>query len=583
MHSYPSPLCSGALLLLWLLLPQAAQGADRPAGPPVTRSEVIAQRGMAATSHPLATQIAIDILKRGGSAVDAAIAANAALGLMEPTGNGIGGDLFAIVWDAGSSRLHGLNASGRAPLALSLAELREKSGGALIPAIGPLPITVPGCIDGWAELHRRFGKLPLAELLAPAIRYARDGFPVTEVIAYYWQRGGERLKDQPNFAATYLRAGGAPKTGDVFRNPDLADTLQAVAQDGRDAFYRGRLTQRMDAFFRESGCFLRAEDFARHASDWVDPISTTYRGYEVWELPPNGQGVVALEMLNILEDFDLRRMGHNSADYLHTLIEAKKLAFADRAAYLGAPETAAGLAARLLQKDFAAQRRRLIDPRRAAERIAPGTLEGAPLHSTAQPPASARDTIYLTVADERGNMVSLIQSNYAGFGSGLVPTGLGFCLQNRGCQFSLQADHPNTYAPGKRPFHTIIPAFVTRQGRPWLSFGVMGGDMQPQGHVQILCNLIDFGMSLQQAGDASRFYHTDSAEPTGAAEDPPGGTLGLESGISPEVRAELARRGHRLGETPGAFGGYQAILLDAQRGVYIGASESRKDGCAMGY
>lgn len=548
-----------------------ALAGDRITGPAIaTRSEVIARHGMACTSQPLATQVAIDILKKGGSAVDAAIAANACLGLMEPTGNGIGGDLFAIVWDAKTQKLHGLNASGRSPYGLTLEELNAQ-GITTIPKFGPLPITVPGCVDGWFELHARFGKLPMSEVLAPAIAYAKEGFPVSELIAYYWARGGNLLKQYPNFATTYLPDGKAPKKGDIFRNPDLARTLEALATGGRDAFYRGELMRTMVSFCERNDCYLRERDFAEHTSTWVEPVSVTYRGYEVWELPPNGQGIAALQMLNILEGFDLRLMSHNSAEYLHTLIETKKLVFEDRARYYADPEFAQIPLTRLLSKEYAAERRKLIDPARAATSLPAGDAALA-----------QGDTIYLTVADEERNMVSLIQSNYRGFGSGLVPDGLGFCFQDRGELFSLQEGHPNVYAPHKRPFHTIIPGFVTKGGRPWLSFGVMGGDMQPQGHVQVLCNLIDFGMNVQEAGDAARFHHAGSSEPTGEVMSD-GGWVGLETGVPQAVWKELERRGHRVRREQDGYGGYQAILYDAERDIYIGASESRKDGQAGGY
>jgi gamma-glutamyltranspeptidase/glutathione hydrolase len=535
-----------------------------------TRSEVIARYGMAATSHPLATQIALDTLKRGGSAVDAAIAANAALGLMEPVGSGIGGDLFAIVWDAKTRKLYGLNASGRSPYGLTLERLRSE-GRQSIPLVGPLPVSVPGCVDGWFELHKRFGRLPMQQILAPAIGYAHQGFPVTELIAYYWDRGLRALKDQPNFAETFAPGGEAPRKGQIFRNPDLARTLEKIAVGGRDAFYKGELAEVMDAFCRREGCFLRLRDLAEHTSTWVEPLSTNYRGYDVWELPPNGQGIAVLQMLNILEGFDLRAMGHNSAAYLHHHVEAKKLAYEDRAKFYADPEFSDIPVAELISKEYARRRRELINPTRAARRVAAG-----------DPRLERGDTVYLTVADNDRNMVSLIQSNYAGFGSGLVPDGLGFVLQNRGALFTLEEGRFNTYAPHKRPFHTIIPGFVTRNGKPWLSFGVMGGAMQPQGHVQILCNLIDFGMNLQEAGDAPRYRHMGSSQPTGEVMTG-GGELALESGIDVETKRELARMGHRLRFVSGGFGGYQAILYDAEHGVYIGASESRKDGQAAGY
>ncbi len=551
--------------------PNRAAGGDRVTGKAfATRSEVIAREAMAATSQPLATQIALDILKQGGSAVDAAIAANAALGLMEPTGSGIGGDLFAIVWDAKTKKLYGLNASGRSPKSLTRAHFVEQ-GMTRIPNFGPLPVSVPGCVDGWYELHGKFGKLPMKDILAPTIRYAREGFPVSELIAYYWGRGGRFLSSYPGFAETFLRGGKAPAKGDIFKNPGLADTLAQIAEGGRDAFYKGAIAERIDAFCRRVDCFLRKGDLAAHTSEWIDPVSTNYRGYDVWELPPNGQGIAALQMLNVLEAFDLKAMGHNSTAYLHHLVEAKKLAYEDRARFYADLAFAHVPVAALISKDYAKERRALLDPARAQRRIAPGT-----------PRPQAGDTIYLTVADKDRNMVSLIQSNYRGFGSGLCPDGLGFCLQDRGALFSLEEGHANVYAPGKRPFHTIIPAFVTKDGKPWLSFGVMGGDMQPQGHVQILCNVIDFGMNLQEAGDAARFHHTGSSSPTGALMTD-GGVLHLESEIPMEVRRALARLGHRLKFASGPFGGYQAIGYDTERDVYVGASESRKDGQAAGY
>lgn len=591
----------GLLVAATLPVAVAAQGPDRITGRAfATRSEVIAQHGMACTSQPLATQIALDILKAGGSAVDAAIAANAALGLMEPTGCGIGGDLFAIVWDAKTQKLYGLNASGRSPYGLSREALIElakasppesravRSAELTIPSFGPLPVTVPGAVDGWAELHARFGRLPLATVLAPAVRYARDGFPVSELVAYYWVFGA-RLKDYPGFAATFLPGGRAPGKGAIFRNPGLAETLETIGAGGRDAFYKGELAEAMDAFCRRVGCFLRKKDFEDHTSTWLDPVSTSYRGYDVWQLGPNTQGLAVLQMLNILEGFDLRSMGHNSAAFLHHSIEAKKVVYEDRARYYADPAFATLPIERLISKEYAAERRKLIRPDRAARTIAPGALTTSSLDPrysrlAARADAALRDgdTVYLTVADKDRNMVSLIQSNYRGFGSGLCPDGLGFCLQDRGELFSLDADHANVYEPHKRPFHTIIPGFVTQDGRPWLSFGVMGGDMQPQGHVQVLVNLIDFGMNVQEAGDASRWYHTGSSEPTGQTMAD-GGTVSLESGIAPEAVRTLMQMGHAIKPQIGPYGGYQAIRYDAENDVYVGASESRKDGQAAGY
>lgn len=554
---------------------EGGYAGPRPSGSLVpTRSEVIATHGMAATSHPLVSQVALDILKRGGTAVDAAIAANAAIGLMEPTGSGVGGDLFAIVWDAKTKKLFGLNGSGRSPRSLTLAKLREelrKLGADHIPPRGPLPVSVPGAVDGWFELHGRFGKLPMQELLQPAIDYARNGFPVTEVIAEGWARNAALLKEYPNFAATYMPNGRAPAKGEIFRNPLLADTLSAIAQGGRDAFYKGDIAQRIEKYFRANGGYLTAADLAAHHSEWVEPVSTNYRGYDVWELPPNTQGVAALQMLNILEGYDLKKMGFGSADYLHVFVEAKKLAFEDRARYYADPEYAKIPLKGLLSKDYAAKRRALIRLDRAAKEYAadPRALEQG-------------DTIYMTVADGDGNMVSLIQSNYRGMGSGMTPDGCGFILQDRGELFALEDGHPNVYAPGKRPFHTIIPAFITRDGKPWMSFGVMGGAMQPQGHVQIVVNLIDFGMNLQEAGDAPRARHDGSSEPTGEVMKD-GGVVVLEQGAKPEVVKALQARGHKVTVTnDGDFGGYQAIMRNAE-GVYFGASESRKDGAAQGY
>jgi gamma-glutamyltranspeptidase/glutathione hydrolase len=560
-----------AALLLAAMASVTATGFDRHTGEPfASRSEVIAPHGLAATSQPLATQIALDVLKAGGSAVDAAIAANAALGLMEPTGCGIGGDLFAIVWDAEKQELTGLNASGRSPKSITLEHFREQ-GLDEIPYLGPLPVSVPGAVDGWFELHARYGRLPIKEILAPAIRYAREGFPVSELIAYYWQANVETRKDFPGFAETFMPGGRAPRKGEVFRNPRLADTYEKIAEGGRDAFYRGEIARVIDAYMTEQGGFLRYEDLASHRSEWVEPVSTTYRGYEVFELPPNTQGVAALEMLNILEGFDIAAMGFGTAEYVHTFVEAKKLAYEDRAKYFADPDFYDAPIEALLSRDYAAERRKLIDPERAARTYPAGDarLEGG-------------DTIYLTVADADGNMVSLIQSNYGGMGSGMTPGDLGFGLQNRGALFSLDPEHPNVVEGGKRPFHTIIPAFVKKDGKPWMSFGVMGGSMQPQGHVQILVNMIDFGMNLQEAGDAPRIRHTGSSQPTDEVMTD-GGTVYLESGFGEEVRRKLAAMGHRIATERTDYGGYQAIRRDHVQGVWYGASEARKDGQAAGY
>ncbi|WP_295933836.1 gamma-glutamyltransferase [uncultured Xanthomonas sp.] len=561
-------------LALALATSVPAQAADRITGQPfATRSEVIAPHAMAATSQPLATQIALETMREGGSAVDAAIAANAALGLMEPTGNGVGGDLFAIVWDPKTQKLYGYNGSGRSPKALTLAEFQRR-GLKEIPATGPLPVSVPGAVDGWFALHERFGRRTMAQNLAPAIRYARDGHPVAETIAYYWDRSVPRLSQYPGFKEQFTIDGHAPRKGELWKNPNLADTLQQIADGGRDAFYKGPIARTIDAYFKANGGFLRYEDLASHHGEWVEPVSTNYRGYDVWELPPNSQGIAALQMLNILEGYDFSRIPFGSAEHVHLFTEAKKLAFADRARFYADPAFQPAPLARLISKDYAAQRRALISMDRALKEVQPGTpkqLEDG-------------DTIYLTVADADGMMVSLIQSNYRGMGSGMAPPGLGFILQDRGEMFVLQKDHPNGYAPGKRPFQTIIPAFVTKDGKPWLSFGVMGGAMQPQGHVQILMNLIDFHMNLQEAGDAPRIQHDGSTEPTGQATAMrDGGELNLETGFAYDTIRELMRKGHRVIFADGPYGGYQAIARDPDSGVYYGASESRKDGQAAGY
>ncbi|MBK9290416.1 MAG: gamma-glutamyltransferase [Bacteroidetes bacterium] len=557
------------LTLLLVTMFSLLYGQDRITGRNfATRSEVIARNGIAATSHPLATQVALQILREGGSAVDAAIAANAVLGLVEPTGCGIGGDLFAIVWDEESKKLYGLNASGRSPMKLTYDYFR-KNKIRTIPSYGPLSVSVPGCVDGWNELHKRFGKLPHASLLEPAIRYAEEGFPLTDVIAYYWKINAERLKSYPGFSHVFLPNGTAPVKGDIFRNPWLANTYKILAREGFRSFYEGSIATTIERYMRDNEGFLSAADLAAHRSEWVEPVSTNYRGYDVWQLPPNGQGIAVLQMLNILELYDIKGMGFGSRDYIHTFVEAKKLAFEDRARYYADPDFASIPVQRLISKEYARERAKLIDPNKAGKSYPAGLLE-------------TDNTIYLTVADQWGNMVSLIQSNYRGMGSGMTPTGLGFVLQNRGESFSLEPGHPNVYAPGKRPFHTIIPGFVTKDGQPWLSFGLMGGAMQPQGHVQILVNLIDFGMNLQEAGDAMRISHEGSPEPTGGQMSD-GGWVNLESGFNYETIRELMKMGHRIKFDMGGYGGYQAIMRDPKTGVYYGASESRKDGQAAGY
>jgi gamma-glutamyltranspeptidase/glutathione hydrolase len=554
-------------LIIFLNLSLYAQ--DRITGRDfATRSEVIAQSGMAATSQPLATQVALEILKRGGNAIDAAIAANAVLGVVEPTGCGIGGDLFAIIWSADKERLYGLNASGRSPRKLRMEYFRNNQI-EKIPSYGPLPVSVPGCVDGWFEMHEMFGRLQMKDVLHPAINYARNGFPVSEVIAYYLDRNTQALKNYPNIKETYMPGGKSPGKGEIFRNPFLANTLEKIVKGGRNEFYRGSIAKTIDAFMKSQGGFLSYDDLARHHSEWIEPVSTTYRGYEIWELPPNGQGIAALQILNILEGFDIASMGFGSSEYIHVFTEAKKLAFEDRARYYADPLFSSVPVNQLISKKYAAERRKLINPDKAAKIYDPGKIE-------------AGNTIYLTVADRFGNMVSLIQSNYRGMGSGMCPPGLGFVLQDRGEMFSLAEGHANAYAPGKRPFHTIIPAFITRKGKPWISFGVMGGDMQPQGHVQIVVNLIDFRMNLQEAGDAPRIHHIGSSETTGE-QMTDGGILLLENGFRWEVIQKLLNIGHTIQWDLGGYGGYQAIMRDEKNNVWYGASESRKDGQAAGY
>ena len=559
-------------LLLPVLAVTALAAGDRVTGRAfATRSEVAAQHGMACTSQPLVTQIALDILKQGGSAVDAAIAANAALGLMEPTGSGMGGDLYALVWDPKERKVRGLNASGRSPRSLTLAEFKKR-GLTHIPAQGPLPVSVPGCVDGWFELHRKFGRLPMKTILAPAIKYAEEGFPVSELIAYYWERSVPVLGRFPGFTETFSVDGKrGPRSGEVFRNPRLAKTLRTIAEGGRDAFYKGEIARKIADYMKAQGGFLSTEDLAAHHSDWVEPVSVSYRGHDVWEIPPNGQGIAALQMLNILEGYDFSKIAFGSPRHVHLFAEAKKLVFEDRAKFYADPAFAQVPVKGLLSKAYAEERRKLINDRRAARRLEAGN-----------PALKEGDTIYLTTADGQGMMVSLIQSNYRGMGSGMTPGDLGFCLQDRGELFSLEEGQANTYAPGKRPFHTIIPGFITRDGEPYLSYGVMGGEFQPLGHVQIVMNLVDFGMNAQEAGDAPRISHDGSPEPTGEKGKLPG-TIQLESGFPYETVRELMAMGHGVGWLLGGYGGYQGIRWDPKQRVYFGASESRKDGQAAGY
>ena len=554
------------LIFIALLLFNELFAYDRITGLPfATRSEVIGQNGMAATSHPLATQSAIDVLKSGGNAIDAAIAANAVLGLVEPTGCGIGGDLFAIVWDEKTNQLYGLNSSGPASKKMSIDYVKQQ-GFEKIPAYGALPVTVPGAVAGWSALHEKFGKLPFENLFNNAIDYANNGFPVTELIAYYLERSSSVFKDYENFSSVWMPSGATPKKGEIFKNPLLAKTYEDIAKTNGKSFYEGSTAAEIIKILNGNGNPMSLSDLRNFSPEWVEPVSTNYRGYDVWELPPNGQGIAALQILNILENYDIRNMGFDSAEYIHLFVEAKKLAFEDRAKYYADSKFSSIPTTKLISKEYALERNKLINMDNAAKRFDAGLEDG--------------DTIYLTVADKYGNMVSLIQSNYRGMGSGIVPDNSGFMLQDRGEMFSMDPNHKNSLIGGKRPFHTIIPAFITKDNEPYISFGLMGGAMQPLGHAQIVINLIDFDMNLQEAGDAPRIRHMGSSEPTGEVMED-GGYLTLESGFSTDIRNQLTKLGHTLKDEKGGYGGYQAIMLIDD--VYFGASESRKDGQASGY
>ena len=537
----------------------AAGQGDRPATDTgLGRSPVLARNGMIATSQPLASAAGLRVLMEGGNAVDAGIAAAAVLNVVEPMMCGIGGDLFALYWEAETETLHALNATGRAGSRADAAKLRA-DGRTRMPGRGPHAVTVPGALDGWDELVTRFGTRKLADLLQPAIRHAEEGFPVSEIISVQWQGAEDHLRRHPAAAEAWLVDGErAPEHGEVFRAPDLGATFRKIAEQGPDVFYRGEIADRIHEFMEAEGGYVTREDLAAHESAWVEPLSTTYRGVEVFQVPPNSQGFVALEMLNILEGYDdLAALGHNSAAYLHRLIEAKKLAFADRDAYLGDPETMRVPVETLISKDYAAERRALLSLERAAREIAPGMTDDG-------------DTIYLTVVDEDRNALSLIYSIFGSFGSGLVVPETGIVLQNRGTGFSLEEGHPNELAPGKLALHTNMPGMAFRDGKPWVTYGVMGGDMQPQGHTQVLLNLVDFGMHVQKAGEMARFRHSGSG-------------VGIESGVDADTRAALTRMGHTVMTRFGAYGGYQAIMIDWERGVLMGGSDVRKDGAAMGY
>ncbi|HEY9101541.1 gamma-glutamyltransferase [Chitinimonas sp.] len=568
----PFPILRPTLLALAMF--SLGQAADRITDAPfATRSEVIAPHAIAATSQPLATQIALDVMKQGGNAIDAAIAADAALGLMEPTGAGVGGDLFAIVWDAKSKKLYGLNASGRSPRSLSYDKLKaelDKQGLKELPPLGPLPVSVPGAVDGWFELHKKFGKLAMPAILSPAIRYAREGFPVSDVISYYWKRNVQSLIKYPGIREQFTKDGVGPSKGQLWTNPNLANTYEKIAKGGRDAFYKGDIARQIGAYFARNGGYLSYEDLASHKSEWVEPVSTNYRGYDVWELPPNSQGIAALQALNILEGYDLKAAGFGSVQHVHWFVEATKLAFADRAKYYADPDFVKVPVQQLISKPYAAERRKLIGEERALQKVEAGNVA-----------LKTSDTIYLTTADAEGNMVSLIQSNYRGMGSGMAPEGLGFIFQDRGQLFAMEPGHNNVYAPGKRPFQTIIPGFISKNGQPWVSFGVMGGDMQPQGHTQIVMNLVDFGMNLQEAGDAPRIYWDTPQQPTGGTMTD-GGMVSLETGYPYATIQQLLQKRHKITYDLGGYGGYQAIMR-LPNGAWAGASESRKDGQAAGY
>ena len=553
--------------LIFLLSSIPLIGYDRITGFDfASRSEIISTNGMAATSHPLATQTAIDVLQRGGNAIDAAIAANAVLGLMEPTGCGIGGDLFAIVWIENDKKLYGLNASGPAPKNISIDKILEKDL-KQIPPYGPLPVTVPGTVAGWKELHNRFGSLPFKDLFNEAIDFSENGFPVTEVVAYYLDLSADRFKSYPNFKDVWMPTGTTPKKGDIFKNPLLASTYRKIAESGGNDFYNGEIANEIVRFINSQGGYFSIDDLKNYKPEWIRPVSTSYRGYDIWELPPNGQGIAALQLLNILENFDIESMGFGSAEYIHLFTEAKKIVYEDRAKYYADLNFSNVPVDVLISKEYAKSRSKLINMKSASKSFDPGVIEDG-------------DTIYLTVADKDGNMISLIQSNYRGMGSGMVPNNLGFMLQDRGEMFSLDKNHNNSLKGGKRPFHTIIPAFITKDSEPYISFGLMGGAMQPQGHAQIVINIIDFKMNLQEAGDAPRIRHVGASQPTGE-KMLDGGYLSLEKGISNQEINKLKKLGHKFQYDLGGFGGYQAIMV--KDGVYFGASDSRKDGQASGY
>lgn len=567
----------------WLGVTSADDAGSRYTGEHfATRSPVLARNGIAATSHPIASSIAVDIMKKGGSAIDAAIAANAMLALVEPHACGIGGDLFAIIWDPGKKELAGYNGSGRTPAGFDYEAMRALLGDAEnIPLFGPMSVSVPGAVDGWFALHERYGRLPMREILAPAIAYAKEGIAVTEVDAALWAEALAEFADSDlpeshlkELFRTYQIDGRPPAAGEIFRNPDLADSYERLAAGGRESFYQGETARRIIEAIEEKGGKLQMSDLASHKGEWVTPVSANYRGYDVYELPPNSQGIAALQMLNVLEAYPLADMGRDSAGFWHLFVEAKKLAYEDRAKFYADPQFSEAPLDDLLSDAYADERRELIDPERAAMSLPPGS------------PPPHGDTTFLVTADGDGMMVSFIQSNYWEFGSGIVPEGAGFALQNRGYTFSMEPGHANVYAAGKRPFHTIIPAFLMQGETPLMAFGVMGGYLQPQAHAQIIINMIDFGMNVQEAGDAARAVHSGASQPTGGRMTD-GGTVYMEAGIPESVVEQLRSMGHTVVHGKrryvGSYGGYQAIWRDPETGVYHGASEMRYDGAAVGY
>jgi len=556
---------------------------DRPSGASfASRSPALGCSGAAGTAHPLATQVAIEMLKRGGSAVDAAIAANALLGFVEPTSSGLGGDCFAFVWDPETRKLEGMASSGRSPKSLSLATARSRAKNGVLPKLGAVTVSTPGALGGWWALHQRYGKVKWAELFEPAIHYCDAGSPTPQIIGWYIKRNmaaflrpDSGVEETANAIHTYSPNGKAPNEYDVRRNPDLARTYRIIAEGGRDAFYDGPIAKTIDAYFKRIGGWLSVEDLREHKAEWVEPLVTKYRGVDVYAMGANTQGLATLQMLNMIEQFDMRGFGFQSAPSLHIQVEAKRLAYEDRARFYADPHFAKIPIDWLNSKDYAKERAKLIRLDRILEPIYPGQ---APSHG---------DTTYFSMADKDGMMVSMIQSNFRGMGSGLVADGLGFMFQDRGELFSLQEGHPNIYAPGKRPFQTIIPGFAAKDGVPWLAFGVMGGDMQPQGQTQIVVNRVDYGLDVQAAGDSPRWHHEGSSQTMG--EDPPNltprGILRLEAGIPADTRKALVELGWPMGESDGGFGRYECVenRKEGDDRVYAAASEMRADGVALAY